>query len=339
VPIQHIHTYLVHPGKGLEGPSTIGGVAVALNGQVFELMRDIYSRSDQECNIEISFNQSTTGRQQNPCRDLLTDYLQNPTLVRGRHIAERLWSVTDKRSGLGLLFLVAGKEGHDHKIVISRFPADSGILAEEDQRNLTVEFLDRIFMKSTRAYKAAAYQDSSLTAGFWLGRAIDKQINDREVQLSNYWILEFLDSDFRTTAAAGTRRLAVALRGAAKRTTDVAVKSEIGAAVTLAGGLEGRKLSIREFTEQLGLSNAAKQAITNELKIPELAEQRFQFDFDEFLKQVAYRFVELDTGGMLSAEARDFDEIFQREVLDVRERRVRFSTEGKVIREKLGRTR
>jgi hypothetical protein len=82
--------------------------------------------------------------------------LRHTTLVRGRRIAARLQNVTTHRSGLGLLFLITGTEGLESKIIISRFPADEGILAEANREALTVEFLERIFVKNARAYKAAA---------------------------------------------------------------------------------------------------------------------------------------------------------------------------------------
>lgn len=329
----------MHPGKGSETVPRIGGVQVQLRGQIFNLLDQIYSKSDRECNIDISFNQSADGTQQNPCRDLIVDYLSDPTLARGRLIAERLETVTTHRSGLGLLFLIAGKEGRDAKIVISRFPAHSAILAEEDARTLNVEFLERVFMKSATAYKSVVYQDSSMASGFWKGRAIDKQINIPEVQLSTYWIAEFLDSDFRTTSAAGTRRLAVALRDAAKKSGDVTVKSEIAAAVTLARNLGGRRLSIRDFGDRFGLSEAAMAVIYSEIKAPHLAEEQFQFDQEEFSNQVAFRSVELDSGGMLTAESAEFDTVFEREILDEAEQRVRYSTEGRVVSEKLRKSR
>lgn len=185
--------------------------------------------------------------------------------------------------------IAAGKEGQEHKIVISRFPADFGILADESDRALTVEFLERVFMKRATTYKAAAYQDRSLYAGFWLGRAVDKQINSDMVQLSNYWIAEFLDSDFRTTAAAGTKRLAVALRDAARKSSDVTVKTEIAVAVTLGQSLNGQRLTINEFSNRFGLSAAAKQAVASEIRNPVLLDERFQFDVSEFAKQVPCR--------------------------------------------------
>jgi hypothetical protein len=333
--VEHIHTYLVHPRKGFEIEPALGGANVPLNGKLFRLLDDIYSRSDNECDIDISFNQSADGTQQNPCRNLFVDYLRVPTLARGKLIAERLATTTDQRSGLGLLFVISGKEGRDHKIVVSRFPTDSAILAEENQQNLTVEFLERVFMKSRNSYKAVTYKDSSLQAGFWLGRAIDRQINSAMIQVSNYWIFDFLDSDFQVTPAAGTRRLGAVLRSAAKKSIDINVKSEIAAAVTLAGSLKGKKTSIREFMERFGLSLAAVSAIGSELKTPNLAEERFQFDLNEFNSQVGYRSVELDNGGMLTAQTAEFDKVFHREVLNEKKQEVRYSTEGKVVSEKL----
>lgn len=321
----------------MDDAPNIGGTAVALNGKLYNLLAGVYDNSSQECDIDISFNPAADGTQQNDCRDAITTYVGGPTLIRGRRIAERLQRVTDQRSGLGLLFLIAGKEGNNHKVVISRFPADEAILAEEDQQNLTVEFLERVFMKSATAYKAALYEDASLAAGFWIGKAVDKQINSRIVQLSDYWIAQFLDSDFRTTSAAGTRRLAAALRSAAKKTGDIAVKSQIASAATLAGGLNRRRISIRDFENQFGLSDAAREAIAAEIRDPDLLDERFQFDNSEFQRLLTYRSIELDTGGILTAQATEFDDVFQREVLD--EERVRYSTEGKVVNEKLGKAR
>jgi hypothetical protein len=335
LPVEHIHTFLVHPGKGLAAAPQIGGTTVALQGKLFRLLENIYLNSDDECDIEISFNHDADGRQQNDCRDLITAYLQNPGLPRARTIAERLFKTTDKRSGLGLFFLIAGREGRNHKLVISRFPTDSAILAEEDERNLTVEFLERVFMKSATSYKAAVYQDSSLQAGFWLGKAVDKQINSRMIEVSNYWIFDFLASDFRLTAAHGTRRLGAALRNAARTSQDIGVKSELTAAVTLARGLGRRRISINEFIDHFGLSEAAAQDIRRQLTSPEIATEQFQFDLEEFKGQVGFRSVELSNGGILTADSGDFNEVFHREIIDDRTQEVKFSTTGRIVNEKL----
>jgi hypothetical protein len=238
--------------------------------------------------------------------------------------------MTDNRSGLGLLFLIAGTEGKEHKLIISRFPTDSAILADENQKALTVEFLERVFMKSKYSYKAVCYRGHSLQGDFWSGRAIDKQINTPTAELSNYWIAEFLASEFSTTPAAGTRRLAVALREAAKK-ADIDVKTELAAATTLASRLKGQRLSIDEFEQRFGLSAEACAALRSELKNSKVAQERFQFDSDEFNSVIRYRSVEMSNGGILIGPSGNFDDVFQKEVLDKVKRRVRYSTEGTVV--------
>lgn len=335
LPVEKIHTFLVHPGKGSSAPASITGASVPLSGKLYNLLESIYSRSDSECDIEIAFNRASDGSQNNPCRTLITAYLSDLKIKNARNIAERLYGLTDKRSGLGLLFLIAGMEGNERKIVISRFPTDSAILAEEKRTGLSVAFLERVFMKSATSYKAVAYQHQSLTAGFWLGNAVDKQINNPSSEVSAYWIFDFLDSTFRITPAAGTRRLGAALRSAARLASDVDVKSEIASAVTLSNKFAGQKISISNFIRDMGLSKEARIAIIDQLKNPSVADEPFKFDATEFKNQVTYRSVQLDNGGMLTAESAEFEEVFDREVINKRTHEVRFSTTGHIVNEKL----
>ena len=336
MPVEHIHTYLVHPRKGSTAASQANGTTVTLNGRLFDLLNNIYVRSDQQCDISITFAPALDGRQQNDCRDLIRDYLRHPTLATGRAIADRLERQTDQRSGLGLLFLIAGRGDRDHKIVISRFPTDTAIYVDENPRALTVEFLERVFMKNRASYKAVAYQHASLQAGFWTGNAVDKQLNSPGGKLSNYWISDFLASEFTVTAAAGTRRLAIALRNAAKN-SDLDVKQEITAAATLARGLAGQRLSINDFGEQFHLSEAAKAAIADQLKTPRLGQERFEFDLTEFQTMVPFKSVELSNGGTLTAPFAEFEEVFRKELVDEEHQQVRFTTEGRIVDEQLKR--
>jgi hypothetical protein len=331
--IQHIYTYLVHPKKKTGSESNITGTHVPLKGALFDMLEGVYDKSDKECDIEIAFNKADDGSQKNECRDLVLAYLKSPSVATGRPLAVRLEGFTTKSSGHGLLFLIAGKQAGDTKLVISRFPADNGILAEENQTSLSVEFLERIFMKSAYSYKAAHYKDSSLSSGFWSGRCVDKQINDPARRASDYWIIDFLASSLRLTSAAGTHRLATALRDAAKAAKDVSVKQEIAAAVTLAQGLKGQRLSIDEFAQRFGLSDAAREVIVQQLRHPSLAAERFQFNWVEFSTQLAYRSIELDSGAVVTAEASQFNEIVKQQKLDAS--KVRLSVEGKVLNERL----
>jgi hypothetical protein len=296
------------------------------------LLDGIYNRAEQECDIDIIFR-SNKGVQQNDCRDLICTHLGGPTLTNGRAIAERLQAHTDRRPGLGLLFLIVGKEGREHKIVLSRFPTDSAILVEENPKSLDVEFLERVFMKNKTSYKAVLYRDTSLRAGLWEGKAIDKQTNPSG-ESADYWIADFLQSDFSVTPKQGTNRLVTALRDAMK-TADIAVKQEIVSAATLAGSLTRQSISINDFVKRFSLSPAASEAIKQQLKNPRLADERFFFSAPDFTSVLAYRSMELNNGATLSAPSRQFDDVFQKEIIDKDKNEVRFTTQGTVVDDKL----
>jgi hypothetical protein len=212
------------------------------------------------------------------------------------------------------------------------------VIAEENQETLSVEFIERVFMKSARAYKSVVYEGASTARGFWVGRAIDKQITGPK-ELSDYWIRDFLMSELRTTGPAGTRRIAIALRDAIRSTTEVDVRQQLVAAATLLSGQHGRRVTGRDLVTQLGLSDSATTALESTLPRPELMQEAFEFDREEFRKHVMYRSVELDNGAMLMAEDARFGQVFSQEVLDQGQQRVRFATEGRVVDQRLRRTR
>jgi len=330
--VQHIHAYLVHPKRGESDRSQRNGTSVPLSGQMFNLMEAIYSKSENECEIDITFRNAPDGKQQNDCRDLILAYLRAPSLSNGQGLAERLGEMSDQRSALGLLFLITGTEGKAKKVVISRFPTDSAIYAEESTKTLTVEFLDRVFMKNKHSYKAVVYRDTSLKGGFWNGRAIDKQINTPTSPASNYWIADFLLSEFTVTSAHGTSRFAQALRAAVKSDIPVEVKQEITAVARLSSGLGGQNMSINQIAARFNLSDDALTAIVQQLPKPSVANEFFKFDAHEFKSIVAFRSVELDNGATLTAESDKFDRVFRTEHI---KDQTEFVTRGRVVNEKI----
>jgi hypothetical protein len=246
--------------------------------------------------------------------------------------------MTTQRSGLGLLFLMSGVDDGDSKLVLSRFPADQGILAEETEDRLRVEFLEKVFMKSATAYKAAVYNWDGTKTGMWVGRAVDKQINNAQHDLADYWIRAFLASELKTTSATGTKRLAVALRTAINELSDANAKAEITAAVTLARSMGGRTTTATEFGKHFGFSDPVMAAIRKSIGYDELAEEQFRFDGEEFLKHIAFRSIELSNGGILSAEATRFDQVFRQEPIGESDE-IRVTTQGRIVDQRMRKIR
>lgn len=161
MPITHLHSYLVHPGKGLDESALpeIRGATLKLDGKLFTLLKRVYDRSKDDCKTSISF---TSDSKSNDARDLIVSYATRPRSDSGLKLAKRLQLFTDGTSGMGLLFVIRGEEGTKTKTLISRFPADVGILAEETKGKLNVEYLEKVFMKNSNKYKAVCYEDTSL---------------------------------------------------------------------------------------------------------------------------------------------------------------------------------
>jgi hypothetical protein len=329
--LDSIHSFLTHPGKNLEEPPEISGTVVAKTGRLYDMLKKVFDKAEEECPHDVAFSADEDGKQNNEFRSSILAYLKRCDLTHGRHLAKRLQAVTTNRSGLGLLFLMKGSHKGETKVVVSRFPADSGILAQEMEQGLTVEFLERIFMKSATSYKAAVYSGKSHVQDFWKGKAGDKQINSAESYIASYWIRDFLHSDFLTPGEAGTRRFASAVREAMNRSTDTKTKEEITALCHLLPGLKGKVSSAKGILDQFQVSQKTQEQIRHRFSRASLFDERFRFMPGELPKFLAFRTVELNNGGLLTAPTDNFDKVFTRETVDSSKDIVRFSTQGTVI--------
>lgn len=332
--ITHAYSFMVHPKKGTPDAGGINGSAVPLEGKMFGLLSDVYSKSDKECDIDIIFNASADGTKENACRNLIRDFAKDPSVDAGRAIALRLSNATDGRSGPGLLFLILGKEGDAHKLLVSRFPADSGILAEEERGSLKLDFLEKIFLKNAHSYKAALFRHVSLDSGFWNSKAVDRQVSNSTVLASEYWVRTFLDSDFQTTSAAGTLRLATALKAAVKKSTDPSVTAELISMGSLLKNIGGQTISIDGLKQKYSLSKEAYEAIHSSLKNPNTSKETFKFNYGEFLDHVPYRAVVLDSGVTITAPFENFEKSV-RQTDKAANGIATFEVRGRIVDEKL----
>ena len=108
---------------------------------MFDMLKEIFGKAETDCSTEISFMHGSDGNAKNECRDLLLAYVKSHKVDDGRMLALRLQAVTTQKSGMGLLFLMLGHEAGKTRFVLSRFPADQGISAEERKGSLNLEFL------------------------------------------------------------------------------------------------------------------------------------------------------------------------------------------------------
>lgn len=328
-----VHSFLVAPGRLNHKAAKVSGVQLPHTGKLFEMLENIYKGAVQECDIDIIFRKAADGSQQNDSRDLLMSHLSKKDVNTGLAIAEHLQACTTGRSGLGLLFLIVGKDNGEHRLVLARFPADTGVMAELKGNALNVKFVEEVFMKNKNAYKSVLYQCQTMATGFWKGMAVDRQIDDTH-GTANYWIGDFLRSDLLNTSAAGTKRIAIAFQQAIAREQSTAVKQELVLASQMARGKGGKVTSAAKIAEDLSLSEPAKAALAKGFPRKELYGSTFKFNSNEYDDVMPYRAVDLDNGATMIADNSNFDEIFRTDTIGSGDRK-RYVTEGKVINTRL----
>ena len=160
--ITHIASYLVTPGKNFENPPDVRGTMLPLAGRLYNMLNNVYENSDTECCIPIRFKMGDDGSQNNEARNIIIGFIENPVYENGQVLAERLPRLYNTKTRIGSFFIILGNDRRSKKIVLSRFPAEEGVLAEAQEGTLRVEFIEKIFMKNVKSYKAALYCDEYL---------------------------------------------------------------------------------------------------------------------------------------------------------------------------------
>jgi hypothetical protein len=187
-------------------------------------------------------------------------------------------------------------------------------------------------MKSAKSYKAAMYSGKSFAKDFWRGQAADKQVNSGQSVIADYWIREFLLSDFLTPGEAGTRRFAIAVRETMNRSTESRVKQDIAAMHNFMARMPAQtRLSAKGLLDRFQVPSETQEQIKKRFPKAKSFEETFTFVPDEFTKFVSMRTIELDNGALLTAPTDRFDQVFTREpVAGANNDVVRFSTEGSI---------
>lgn len=332
MPIESIYSFLTYPKNHEKAEEKIEGIHIrADGGKLSKMLAEVFDSPRSKRDVPVSF---TAVNQVNETREKLLNFFNSPKLTTGRVLAKALQDSTPGTAGMGLFFICLGSdEGKaGARVVLSRFAAEEAVVASKKGGALSVEFVEQVFLKNAHTYKAATYRHEEGRNDAWKGIATDRQLNHGAKAIADYWIVDFLRAELTTTAAEGTRRLAIAMKNASKISTDPQVRSEIVAAAKLAPNLPPLAMTIEQFCDQFAMSAAAKEAVRAAVKPGRLIAESFRFDADEFNKHVPYKQVELDNAVTLTAPTDTFDDVLQHRIIGEEHT---FATRGRIVDEKL----
>lgn len=324
--IRFIHSVLVPPMRNRD-TQTLMGTDVPMEGELYRLISEVFQNSVRECNIPIAF---CSDNQNNETRNDILALFRNPCVDEAVSLFTRLALVTSGVSGTALCFSIVGQINGNEVLFLARFPASEGLRTQITKDQFQVEVVD-IFLKSSKAYKAALYRDSSLESGFWTGMAVDKQVSEQGKDLSEYWIRDFLQSELLMTSKSGTAMISKTLRKAMDGSKDLQGKQQLINLSTLLPNFDGQHISMGDVCRRLAVPVEVREVLKANLEHPRLFDEVFEFSLDEYSKHSVFRSVYLDQGAILTAASSNFDECFNAEIVNSDENISRYSTTGKVI--------
>jgi hypothetical protein len=325
----------VYPDVGEELSVPFTASEIPLEGKLFGMLKEIFDGSESECNIDIRF---ISDNQQNDMRDSLLNLIEKRDAESAGEIARRLSRNTTRRSHIGLFFVILAKSGKKNSVVLSRFPTDQAILADDDGNGLNVEFLEKVFVKKWSSYKGAIFSDHVSRQGFWTGRVVDRQINATKGEASLYWVEKFLSADFVATSYLGTHRFAKAVSAASRAAKPENAVEEINSIVPFLRQFDGKATSVIEIGEKLGLSEGARAAIQREMP-SNTVDQVFKLDYDLLRNTISFRTYTTDKGVTITADSLDFQDVVSVSGKDSDQGIVTISTTGRIISDRLRKAR
>src|SRR5690349_8612700 len=72
--ISAVFSYLVHPGKNEPKQEKIRGTTVSSGTKLYNVICELFVKTDAECNLEVVFKPDAAGLQNNPCQQLILGF-------------------------------------------------------------------------------------------------------------------------------------------------------------------------------------------------------------------------------------------------------------------------
>lgn len=335
--IDLLYVAWVPPSKEAEGEVKINSKILPHANKAYEYLLKIFDKSHQDCKIPIQFR--SDDKQDNEVRKELLNIVEakepKTKKVHADVLSERLARVTDDRNGIGLFVIIEGTKLKMKRLVLIRFKADEALYTKHDGKGLEVEFINEVFTKKSTYFKSAYYEDMVSKKSFWKGFAVDKQIVSNPTKdLSDYWIIHFLNSQTSINNVQGTTHFARVMRDLLKKSDNIDEKQQLINAIVALKYKTEKPLSIKSFCDSY-LSSEVTSKIQEVIKDHYYMDAVFSIDQETYNRELGSTVMALKSGITIAAPTFEFDSYVKQEAID--NVRMRFTVEGEVADKKISR--
>ena len=328
---------IVPPLKGVDEPTETEIVESKILDETepgFDYLLKLFDSVHNTCKIGITFE--SDGDQNNQIRSLIVNMVdkedENLNLIDASWLANHLAKLTDERNKTGLFVILIGKKLQLNRVVLLRFRAEEVVYKKSLENGFRIDRLEQAYSQNSKYYKAAYYEDySAKRSTFWDGFILDKQ-RRKETIVSEYWLKDFLLSDYSMSNYQGTLRLADYIKNFAKAIDDVAEQQTIFESVrNLRNNAEDRDISVLDFADDflpVNLRSRFKEFVGQD----DINASLFNIDFEAYDHALPYHVMQMENGISLIVPTFMGNDYLT--ISDAGNGKKKYSFEGKLIKSK-----
>lgn len=303
-----IHAYEVMPQRLQDVTEDPRGGAFSADAAFKSELEKYLTKSKLLSRPEITFrfeDMTKTGIRSHAVRQCIMDYCFGASATSKKaslDLARLLSKSMDNRSPYTLLMLVAYRDQKDEsfrRLVMWAFPKDEPFQFTASNGKAKIKIPKDIFSRSSTFKKGSLYEGFQNDSAFLQGFVIDRQAENSWGTAADYWVSQFLDSQFSLTGTAGTRLLAKTLKITYDNLLESTDRNQITDSIRAAFASTKKRLSMHSYAKEYLTGNAKSTFLSN--TPPETVKTKFDFDKAEFEEKVQLRVFRLDDDVVVSA--------------------------------------
>jgi hypothetical protein len=290
----------VPPLKSVSEDTVLNGTQIK-EGKTFDVLLDIFKKSEKHCNIPITFKPNQIIKSE------LQAFFKDPDLGVSERIGRLLGNISTSQNGESLLFIAKVSRNKSEFVFLCRLPVGEAISAKVRKDKLSVKVLDDVFVKNKHSYKIALYEIQKEGIMPNSGYVYDKQTNSPNKNAADYWIKEFLKSTEAMSSVYASKQLAKAIVSTITAIEDIEEKDRLSAVHTVLYAERDQRITPKKALKRYGLKDETIKKIGKKLPSEDFLNQEFKFDFESFREAAPIRIIELDNEILIKGPAKDFE--------------------------------
>lgn len=304
-----IHAYEVIPQRLQTTAVDPRGGAFSADAEFKNELKKYLKNSKLANRPEIAFriaSKTPAGINAHAVRKSIIDYLFAAPATSKKaslELAMRLSKAMDDRSPYTLLMLAAYKGEKDdsyRRLVLWAFPKDEPFKFSASKTGTAkIEIPENIFSRSSSFKKGSLYEGFQTNDAFLQGFVIDRQAETSWGTAADYWVSQFLDSQFTLTGSAGTRLLARTLKITHNDLSEQADRNQITDSIQAAFTSNRRRWSLQQYAKEYLTGIAETTFLAN--APAETVRTKFDFNKQEFEEKVQLRVFRLSDDVVVAA--------------------------------------